>query len=117
MSPGSQEVRNGCSCCITTSRWRHSTDRVKEYSDNPQAMLLTALSINQAKQGKGYAKQAMLLLKEFVTTEFPYCNEIVLAVNHKNIAAQQLYGKTGFHATGKRKIGPIGEQLIMSLKV
>ncbi|GIN13549.1 N-acetyltransferase [Shouchella clausii] len=95
----------------------HSTDRVKEYSDNPQAMLLTALSINEAKQGKGYAKQAMLLLKEFVTMEFPKCNEIVLAVNHKNIAAQQLYVKTGFQDTGKRKIGPIGEQLIMSLKV
>ncbi|MDV2582252.1 GNAT family N-acetyltransferase [Alkalibacillus haloalkaliphilus] len=93
----------------------HSTERVKEYTDNPNAMLLTSLSINQAKQGKGYAKQAMLLLNDFVKTEFPNCNEIVLAVNHKNIPAQKLYSKIGYRDTGRRKMGPIGEQFIMSL--
>jgi RimJ/RimL family protein N-acetyltransferase len=93
----------------------HSTDRVKEYSGNPKAMLLTSLSINYKKQGNGYAKQAMLLLKEFVESDFPNCNEIVLVVNHKNISAQQLYIKVGFQDTGERKIGPIGEQYIMNL--
>ncbi|MDX8046489.1 GNAT family N-acetyltransferase [Gracilibacillus sp. S3-1-1] len=93
----------------------HATERVKEYSDNPHAMLLTALSINQTQQGKGYAKQAMSLLKAFVKKEFPNCSEIVLAVNHKNIAADRLYRKVGFQDTGKRKTGRIGEQLIMSL--
>ncbi|RBP86864.1 RimJ/RimL family protein N-acetyltransferase [Cytobacillus firmus] len=93
----------------------HSTERVKEYSDNPQAMLLTSLSINQAKQGRGYAKQAMLLLKKFTADEFPDCNEIVLAVNYKNIAAQKLYVKVGYQDTGRRKMGPIGEQFIMNL--
>ncbi|MDF2038431.1 GNAT family N-acetyltransferase [Cytobacillus oceanisediminis] len=93
----------------------HSTERVKDYSDNPQAMLLTSLSINQAKQGQGYAKQAMLLLRKFAADEFPDCNEIVLAVNHKNIAAQKLYEKVGFQDTGRRKMGPIGEQYIMNL--
>ncbi|KHF39290.1 GNAT family N-acetyltransferase [Halalkalibacter okhensis] len=95
----------------------HSTERVREYSDNAQAMLLTSLSINQADQGKGYAKQAMLLLNDFVAAEFPYCNEIVLAVNHKNTAAQKLYAKVGFEDTGKRKDGPIGEQFIMKLLI
>jgi len=93
----------------------HSTDRVQEYSDNPQAMLLTSFSITHAKQGKGYAKQAMVLLREFAAMKFPDCNEIILAVNHKNSAAQQLYVKTGFQDTGNRKIGPLGEQFIMSL--
>ncbi|MBT2606002.1 GNAT family N-acetyltransferase [Bacillus sp. ISL-53] len=95
----------------------HSTERVKEYSDNPKAMLLTALSVNHAKQGKGYAKQGMLLLSDFVKSEFPNCDEIVLVVNHKNLPAQQLYLKVGFQDTGKRKIGPIGEQFIMNLSV
>lgn len=95
----------------------HSTERVREYSDNAQAMLLTSLSINQADQGKGYAKKAMLLLNNFVTAEFPYCNEIVLAVNHKNTTAQKLYAKVGFEDTGKRKNGPIGEQFIMKLLI
>jgi RimJ/RimL family protein N-acetyltransferase len=93
----------------------HSTERVKEYSSNPKAMLLTALSINYKDQGKGYAKQAMVLLKKFVESEFPTCNEIVLVVNHKNLSTQQLYLKVGFQDTGERKIGPIGEQYIMKL--
>lgn len=93
----------------------HTTERVKEYSENPNAMLLTSLSIDQREQGKGYAKQAMSLLEEFVLHEFPNCNEIVLAVNHKNIAAQRLYEKVGFQDTGKRRMGPIGEQLLLNL--
>jgi RimJ/RimL family protein N-acetyltransferase len=95
----------------------HSTKRVKEYSDNPNAMLLTALSVNHEKQGKGYAKQGMLLLTDFVKSEFPNCDEIVLAVNHKNIPAQRLYSRVGFKDTGRRKIGRIGEQFIMSLSL
>ena len=93
----------------------HSTERVKEYSDNAKAMLLTALSINHLKQGKGYAKQGMLLLSDFVKTEFPDCDEIVLVVNHKNVPAQRLYLRVGFKDTGKRKIGRIGEQFVMNL--
>ncbi|MFJ5761991.1 GNAT family N-acetyltransferase [Neobacillus sp. NPDC093182] len=95
----------------------HATDRVKDYSDNPKAMLLTAFSINHAHQGKGYAKQGMSLLREFVQKEFPDCNEIVLAVNHKNIPAQKLYMKVGFQDTRRRKIGKIGEQYIMALSL
>lgn len=93
----------------------HATNRVKDYSSNPKAMLLTSLSINHKEQGKGFAKQAMCLLGEFVMNEFPNCDEIVLAVNHKNISAQQLYLKVGFEDTGKKKTGPIGEQFIMNL--
>ena len=95
----------------------HATDRVKEYSPNREAMLLTSFSINHAKQGKGYAKQGMLLLQDFVKAEFPACDEIVLAVNHKNIPAQRLYGKVGFVDTGRRKMGPKGEQFILSLSL
>ena len=95
----------------------HSTERVKEYSDNPNAMLLTALSVNRSKQGKGYAKQGMLLLRDFVKSEFPNCDEIVLVVNHKNVPAQRLYLRVGFEDRGKRKIGPLGEQFVMSLSL
>lgn len=94
----------------------HATYQVRDYSANQKAMLLTSFSINYAKQGKGYAKQAMFLLRKFVAAEFPNCNEIVLAVNHKNISAQHLYIKVGFQDTGKRKSGPIGEQFIMSYR-
>lgn len=94
----------------------HRTERVKEYSDNPHAMLLTALSINQIHQRKGYAKKGMLLLADFVKDIFPEIDEVVLAVNCKNIAAQNLYNNVGFTDTGKRKEGLKGEQYIMTLR-
>ncbi|MBE1555978.1 GNAT family N-acetyltransferase [Sporosarcina limicola] len=95
----------------------HSGVRVKEYTDNPRAMLLTALSINHSQQGKGYAKKGMELLNGFVHQEFPECNEIVLAVNNKNIPAQKLYEKVGYKDTARRKIGKLGEQMIFILSV
>ncbi|MCM3596006.1 GNAT family N-acetyltransferase [Metabacillus idriensis] len=95
----------------------HSSDRVQEYTENPVAMLLTAFSINHVHQGKGYAVQGLNELKVFVNQSFPACNEVVLAVNKRNIPAQKLYQKAGFTDTGRRKNGRIGEQLILSLKV
>ncbi|OEH94447.1 GNAT family N-acetyltransferase [Bacillus solimangrovi] len=95
----------------------HATDRVKEYTDNKHALLLTALSINHSEQGKGYAKMGMQRLKYFVNQTFPNYNEIVLAVNHKNLAAQKLYEKVGYIDTGRRKIGSIGEQYIYSYPI
>ncbi|GAF11743.1 hypothetical protein JCM19045_875 [Bacillus sp. JCM 19045] len=95
----------------------HNTARVSEYTSNPHAMLLTALSINHNQQGQGYAKKAMLELGAFVSSNFKECNEIILAVNHKNIAAQNLYKNVGFIDTGRRKVGKIGEQLVMQLTI
>ncbi|GAA0459750.1 GNAT family protein [Alkalibacillus silvisoli] len=95
----------------------HETERVNSFTDNPNAMLLTSLSINEKDQGKGYALKAMQLLAGFVSSEFPDCNEMVLAVNHKNIAAQKLYSNVGFQDTGRRIDGPIGEQWILNLPI
>ena len=95
----------------------HATERVKDYTDNPDAMLLTSFSVNLSKQGKGYAKRGLLMLRDFVQKEFPECSEIILAVNQRNTAAQQLYFKTGFQDTGKRKMGPIGEQMLMRMDI
>ncbi|WP_068984551.1 MULTISPECIES: GNAT family N-acetyltransferase [Lysinibacillus] len=93
----------------------HATERVKEYTSNPNAMLLTALSIDHKQQGNGYAKKGMLALSEFIKKVFKECNEVVLVVNHKNIPAQNLYLKVGFVDNGERRMGPIGEQIVMNL--
>lgn len=95
----------------------HATERVKEYSSNPNAMLLTALSIDHKQQGNGYAKKGMLALSEFIKRVFKECNEVVLVVNHKNIPAQNLYLKVGFVDNGERRMGPIGEQIVMNLNL
>ncbi|SDJ78105.1 GNAT family N-acetyltransferase [Sediminibacillus albus] len=93
----------------------HTSARVAEYTDNPHAMLLTALSITYAQQGKGYAKQGMNQLASFAAKEYPAVNEIVLAVNKRNISAQKLYQAVGFQDSGRRKMGRKGEQLVFSL--
>jgi len=95
----------------------HATERVKEYTSHSHAMLLTALSIDHRQQRKGYAKRGMLALPAFIGREFPSCNEVVLVVNHKNVPAQQLYASVGFKDTGRRRMGPIGEQWVMNLTI
>ncbi|PEB56503.1 GNAT family N-acetyltransferase [Bacillus pseudomycoides] len=93
----------------------HENEGVKPYSENPKAILLRAFSTDYYYQGKGYAKQSLLLLPEFVRKKYPHISEIVLAVNVNNITAQSLYKKCGFIDEGVRKIGKKGELIIMSL--
>lgn len=95
----------------------HEHAHIHEYTTNPHALMLTAFSIDHAKQGQGYATTGLELLKRFVPQHFPGFNEIVLAVNHKNISAQKLYMKVGFVDTGQRHIGMIGEQFILRLSL
>lgn len=75
-------------------------DRVQEFTENENALLLTSFSINHNRQRKGYAKKSLALLQEFVQRYFPIKNEVVLAVNEKNIPAQNLYEKVGFKIKG-----------------
>lgn len=91
----------------------HVNEGVKPYSDNENAILLRAFSTNNNQQGKGYAKQALNLLPQYIRSNFPHINEIVLAVNVQNKPAQGLYEKAGFIDQGIRKMGPKGELIIM----
>ncbi|MGE6540952.1 GNAT family N-acetyltransferase [Bacillus luti] len=92
-------------------------NRVQEFTKNENALLLTSFSINHNRQRKGYAKKSLLLLAEFVKHYFPIKNEVVLAVNERNIPAQNLYEKVGFQDKGFRRMGPIGQQIIMHLPI
>lgn len=92
----------------------HKKEGVKPYSNNEKAILLRAFSTDFHHQGKGYAKQALMLLPEFVKRNFNGMNEIVLAVNLKNEAAQSLYKKCGYIDEGNRRMGKKGELIIMS---
>ncbi|RDW20314.1 GNAT family N-acetyltransferase [Oceanobacillus arenosus] len=92
----------------------HENEGVKPYSENPKAILLRAFSTDFNHQGKGNAKKALMLLPQYVCTEFPYADEIVLAANLNNYAAQLLYKKCGYIDEGLRKMGRKGELIIMS---
>lgn len=92
----------------------HKNKGAKSYSKNSTTILLRAFSTDYHHQGKGYAKKALMLIPEFVATQFPKITEIVLAVNVKNIAAQSLYKKCGYLDEGVRKMGRKGELMIMN---
>lgn len=93
----------------------HGWSGVKDYSDNQNAMLLRAYSINLSFQGKGIATKSILLLKNFVKEHFPEVDEIILTVNHSNIMAQNVYKKGGFVDQGRRAMGREGEMYIYHL--
>lgn len=90
----------------------HGWEGVKSYSDNRNAILIRAYSINAKFQGKGIAKNSLSKLDILVKSHFPTSNEIILAVNHQNTVAQHLYKVSGFVDKGIRVIGRMGEQFI-----
>ncbi|MFC4411720.1 GNAT family N-acetyltransferase [Chungangia koreensis] len=93
----------------------HTVEGPKPYTGNPQAVLLRSYSIRNSFQGQGIAQKSMQLLPAFVREHFPQLNEILLAVNYQNRAAQHIYQKVGFEDTGKRVMGRRGEQYVYSL--
>ncbi|UIR56273.1 GNAT family N-acetyltransferase [Sphingobacterium sp. SRCM116780] len=84
---------------------------------NPFSILLRGLSINPDFQGKGIAKQALLLLNSFVKTLFPGINEIVLTVNTNNMKAYHLYLHIGYIDTGRFKEGRYGLQHMLFKRI
>lgn len=92
----------------------HKNEGVKPYSNNQNAILLRAFSTDSRYQGKGYAHTALTSLPDFVKEYFGEINEIVLAVNLQNEAAQRLYQKCGYIDEGERRMGTKGELIIMS---
>lgn len=84
-----------------------------EFTSNSNALLLRSLSINPKFQGKGYGKQAMILLDKFVSTHFSHITELCLSVNIKNESAHQLYLDVGFIDMEKLKQGNYGPQYMM----
>ncbi|TLS36180.1 GNAT family N-acetyltransferase [Pseudalkalibacillus caeni] len=91
----------------------HGWEGVKAYSDNKDAILLRGYSVNTKFQGKGIAKQSLIVLESFVNRNFPSKNEIILAVNHENVIAQHVYKKAGFVDKGVRVMGRKGELFIL----
>lgn len=95
----------------------HKNEGVKPYSDNEQAILVRTFSTCSYHLGKGFGTEALLALPQYLKTNYPGINEIVLAVNYRNEAAQGLYKKCGFIDTGLRSMGKKGELIVMSNRI
>ncbi len=83
----------------------HKGHEIREYTSNPNGMLLRALSINYCEQGKGYGTNALKVLPAFIKEHFKETTEVVLAVNHNNSIAKKLYERIGFCYKGRRRYG------------
>ena len=92
-------------------------EKLLKYSENPNARLLIAFSIDSRNQGKGLAKIGLQLLPEYVRNHLPGTDEIVLGVNQRNTPAYNLYLKTGFVDENEFYEGPNGPQHILHLRV
>lgn len=90
---------------------------VLEYHQNSKAILLRAYSIGAGFQGRGIAGEMLKQLPVVVKENFSFADEIILAVNKENAAAQHVYKKAGFIDKGLRAVGNIGEQLILHKKI
>ncbi|EUJ46594.1 GNAT family N-acetyltransferase [Listeria riparia] len=87
------------------------------YTEQPDTILLRGYSIDTNQQGKGYAKQSLQLLSNFVKKHFSNIQTIVLAVNVRNTHAQKVYLKSGFIDTTRTVMGPRGEQYAYALHI
>lgn len=90
-------------------------DDKDDYTSDTQSLLLRSMSLNPAFQGKGYAKQALLCLHDFLIQNQITANKIVLGVHHKNLNAQSLYEKVGFVKSKRTYMGKKGLQYIYEL--
>lgn len=95
----------------------YSGKRVAEVSTNHRALLLTSFSVNYKYQKRGFAKQALYSISNFIKNHFEEIDEVVLLVNMKNIPAQSLYINCGFKDMGERRMGKRGEQMVLHLKI
>ncbi|MER1954281.1 GNAT family N-acetyltransferase [Desemzia incerta] len=75
---------------------------VSRYTDNPNAVLFKAHSIDLRYQSQGYAKKSLELLPDYVREYYPDVDEIVLSVAVDNISSQMLYVRSGFLNSLKR---------------
>ena len=89
----------------------------EDYTANQQAVLFRAMSIDERYRGQHYGQQALALLGEFVKRHYPECNEVVLGVNVNNQVATGLYLASGFVETGRRLLGVLGAQKILSYTI
>ena len=92
-------------------------DKLRKYSSNPKARLLTSFSIDARHQGQGIAKEGLNQLPGFMRENLPETDEVVLGVNKRNQAAISLYLKTGFTDHDEVYVGPKGPQHVLHLNI
>ncbi|NVK74387.1 MAG: GNAT family N-acetyltransferase [Oceanospirillaceae bacterium] len=89
-----------------------------DFASRSNAIGLRSFFISKEYQGKGYAKQAILALPNYLSEAYPNHTAVMLTVNCQNPIAKQLYEKGGFEDTNDLYHGgPSGPQHIMTMAI
>lgn len=80
----------------------------------PTAVTITAMRIDQARQGQGLGAAALLALPHWLAQNWPESQSLALSVDEANAAGIRAYTKAGFQDHGVRKQGRIGWERLMS---
>ncbi|UTW09185.1 GNAT family N-acetyltransferase [Pseudomonas benzenivorans] len=104
---------------------KHGADVVgffllKRRSDAPvwaadRAAVVSAMRVDQSRQGKGLGTAALHALALWVEEYWPESSAIMLSVDEGNGAGIRAYGKAGFQELGIREQGRIGWVRYMTL--
>lgn len=78
---------------------------LREFDDDPDAVLLRAFYVAPEHQGHGYGRAAVAVLPSFVRKHLPDVRRVVLTVNHENPGAIKTYLAGGFSDTGQSYLG------------
>jgi RimJ/RimL family protein N-acetyltransferase len=70
-----------------------------DFARQSNSIGLRSFFISKEHQGKGYAKQAILALPNYLSEAYPHHSKIFLTVNCQNSIAKELYLKGGFQDT------------------
>lgn len=70
-----------------------------DFTGQSNSIGLRSFFISKEHQGKGYAKQAILALPNYLSEAYPHHSKIFLTVNCQNPIAKELFLKGGFEDT------------------
>ena len=79
----------------------HEGAGVAPYSLNENAVFFRSFSVDAHYRGRGYGKQIIQSLPEYIHHHFPDIDEICLAVNDNNEVAQNLYQQCHYNMVGE----------------
>jgi len=80
-------------------------------------VLIRALSIDERYRHQHLALSAMIIVDKYVRERYSDIERIILAVNHANLVAQNVYKQAGFKYSGIRTYGKLGKQFIFYKKI
>lgn len=96
----------------------HFHDGPAYYGGNANTdVLIRALSIDERYRHQHLALSSMIIVDKYVRERYSEIERIILAVNHANLVAQNVYRQAGFKDSGIRTYGKLGQQFIFYKKL